>query len=171
MSRIYTYSILFLFFFFSNESRCGYLLLLWFGLRCRLGCCRCFVWHCCHRGRCFLTESNWLELVAFLVFDNAFESFEIDSVHGCVVVPECLILDKFIGQSLADQVLVFETHDGAVAVWGASYQDVGAYPGQVVDWSVVDVSNDCNGCLLVSRVDDNLISRCHSENHPIRQVK
>lgn len=167
MSRIYTYSILYACLL---KSRCGYLLLLWLDLGC-LGCYRCCVWHRCHRSRCFLTESNRLELVAFLVFDNAFESFEVDSVHGCVVVSERLILDKFIGQSLTDQVLVFETHNRTVAIWRASYKYVCAYPGQVVNWSVVDVSNHGNGCLLVSRVDDNLVSCCNGEHHSIRQVK
>ena len=81
--------------------------------------------------------------------------------------PKRLIFDLLIGNSGTKQVIVADGHDRAVAIGAASDEHVIRAPGEVVDWCVVDVSNDCNWCMLVCSIDHDLVSSRHCKYHPV----
>ena len=142
------------------------------GRLCRIHCNRLPDLLCRSSSCCSLLSKGYLlKLSILLTLDLLLKLRNIDSIKLLVMCPNRLIFDLCIGQPLSEQVTFTDSHDRAVAIRATSEQHIIRAPGQVVNRRIMNVPNNRDRGLLVSRVNDDLISGGDGEDHSIRQFQ
>ena len=107
-----------------------------------------------------------------MTLDLLFKLGKIDRVQLLVVRPDRLIFNHLIWQSFAEQVTTLaHGDDRAVAIGATSDQHVVRAPCKVIDRRIMNVADNGDWCLLVGRVNYDLIGRCDCEDHSVREFQ